>query len=1503
MNFRNSFSDSQRVRRNGKTGGLRRPRMAKLLAESLESRTVMDASGLALMADPYLELPGLDPSAKLPVQISQPVAGTTDVIVAVESQNGLSQLQTWSGQGGKGHNLVDFTRSELLFSNQGVSYVKLALAGQADAQAVIDTLATETFVVWSAPDMVYRTDTGFDPRDFVPNDPRYSSQWHHPLMGNTQAWDVAPTFGSGISVAILDDGVTIAHEDLAQNIWVNPGEIPGNGIDDDKNGYTDDVNGWDFSSGDNNPNPVGLPSHGTPVAGNVAARVNNGVGLAGVAGMATLMPVRFYGSGAWTSSVIAQSYAYAVNNGAKILNVSYNIDGFANDPLFRAALSYVYDAGALYMNSAGNNGQLNPARGVYDQGLFVMASDPADKLLSYSNYGKDMDVIAPADPVWTTSDTGYETFNGTSSATPVASGAMALVWGAHPTWTRDQVVAAVLGTAKNVSSANPGYNSGFLGYGRIDTNSALTQTLRAPKLGNIVGLPAEGGITNKPVSSFVVDTASIYDASTVANSNFEMLYAGPDRTFGTSDDRVLPVTVNSTNGGNYYYGTNHLQMNVMASMPAGLYRFSALSGPTGIRDPFGQQLDGNGDGTAGDNLVRNFEIAYQAGGVAYLDDNRSGVQESAEPGLGNLLVFADNNANGIFDTVPNTATSTDLPKSIADYTTSTSNLVVSTIPGTVYSLKVQLSLTHTYDSDLTISLVSPSGQRIVLASGNGGSGQNYTNTVFDDTATTSISSGSAPFTGSYRPIQPLSSLYGESVNGTWKLQIYDNYGGDTGSLTAWNIQFVSSTETNTRTDTNGNWAMNGLPLNAAMNIIVENPNPAQLALSQPVGGSYPVNFPTTSTTISGLDYVFLARPNFSTSIGGVTIPAGGTTSFIAQPNSDSQVKAINIKNNGLGTLWIDSITTTAPFEILSTVPTSIPVGQSASIDVIYHAPSGGIVQQPLLIKVMDIDPVVPVTSTITLNGLTITPSISGSVIGDMNGNNVLDTGETAYPGFQLFADMNNNGVRDAGTPVNKAAAGLPLAIPDASTTAKTLAVSGITGYVGNITVNVQASHSWAGDLKFVLVNPSGFSVLLYADPTDPSGTNFNVTFDDNATATINTGTVPTGVVQPQESLQNLLLSDPNGTWTLYATDQVMYDSGSLTGFSINFLVGSEPQQSTQADGSYTFYNLPAGSVSVRPVTTPTGMTYATPITGTYTTTLVAGQMISNVLFVPMPIKSISGQVTDYDTGTGLAKTRIYNDLNDNGQFDYTPVVKNSAGVKVAIRDLKTATKTLTVSGSTLPIQGVSVSLDVQHRYLSDLTVTLISPSGIRVKLMDRDGGSGQNLKNAVFSDFADVKIAPGLKNYNGSYTPRESLTAFDTASANGTWSIEITDNAIGDVGWFNRFSLNFITTQEFTTLSNSLGYYTIAQAPAATYNLKAIPFTTGWNLVTPGSGSLTPTLNTGSALIGQNFEFQQASSNRVGSSAKFTSKSFGSDSESFYLPPDLLLEISQAGSGKKKKTV
>ncbi|MBW3654278.1 MAG: S8 family serine peptidase, partial [Actinobacteria bacterium] len=239
------------------------------------------------------------------------------------------------------------------------------------------------------------------------NDPLLPEQWaltNPDATGAPEAW--TQSLGDGVVVAILDSGVQFDHPDLARNLWTNPGELAGNGVDDDRNGFVDDVHGANIvSPGASADDDEG---HGTHVAGIVAARGGNGTGGAGIAPRARIMAVKVLdASRAGNSTLLARGIRYAVDEGARILNVSLNGDGTSPD--LDAALAYADDRGATVVASAGNNSRdldvrpSYPASSTLPAVLSVTATEPSGDLLSIANRGlNSVDMAAPGASVLST---------------------------------------------------------------------------------------------------------------------------------------------------------------------------------------------------------------------------------------------------------------------------------------------------------------------------------------------------------------------------------------------------------------------------------------------------------------------------------------------------------------------------------------------------------------------------------------------------------------------------------------------------------------------------------------------------------------------------------------------------------------------------------------------------------------------------------------------------------------------------------------------------------------------------------------------------------------------------------------------------------------------------------------------------------------------------------------------------------------------------------------------
>jgi subtilisin family serine protease len=253
-------------------------------------------------------------------------------------------------------------------------------------------------------------------------------------MGMTTAWQ--QTVGGNVTVAVIDSGIDLDHPDLAANLWTNPGEIPGNGADDDGNGYVDDVHGYDFIGRDADPgDPNG---HGTHVAGIVGARGDNRIGGSGVAQHVKLMAVRVLDANAsGTTDGVAEGLIYAVNNGAKIVNLS--LAGPSGSDSLLAAMLYAEVRGVVVVAAAGNESRdlavapSFPASYIVDNIIGVSATSESLKLADISNYGVGADIAAPGEDILSTAnDGGYEWRTGTSMAAPAVAGTLALIASVRP---------------------------------------------------------------------------------------------------------------------------------------------------------------------------------------------------------------------------------------------------------------------------------------------------------------------------------------------------------------------------------------------------------------------------------------------------------------------------------------------------------------------------------------------------------------------------------------------------------------------------------------------------------------------------------------------------------------------------------------------------------------------------------------------------------------------------------------------------------------------------------------------------------------------------------------------------------------------------------------------------------------------------------------------------------------------------------------------------------------
>ncbi len=273
----------------------------------------------------------------------------------------------------------------------------------------------------------------------------------------SDAWSQSQ--GDGVIVAVLDSGIDTSHPDINNNIYVNSKEIPGNGIDEDGNGYIDDVSGWDFYNNDNSVNDEETYTdqwHGTHVAGIIAAQKDNGIGVAGVAPNAKILPIKIFEGGVAYTSAIINAIAYAECMGAKIINCSWG-SRFNNQALEDAIAS----SSALFVCATGNNLYDTDNYPVYpaayskthDNVISVAAIDESSKLCRYSNYGPNsVDIAAPGQNILSTWINGeYQSLDGTSMSAAFVSGAAALVFVKNTTGTAAEVKKRLISSADTVT--------------------------------------------------------------------------------------------------------------------------------------------------------------------------------------------------------------------------------------------------------------------------------------------------------------------------------------------------------------------------------------------------------------------------------------------------------------------------------------------------------------------------------------------------------------------------------------------------------------------------------------------------------------------------------------------------------------------------------------------------------------------------------------------------------------------------------------------------------------------------------------------------------------------------------------------------------------------------------------------------------------------------------------------------------------------------------------------
>ena len=489
--------------------------------------------------------------------------------------------------------------------NVGGGYYQLTTPG-AGVKDVAAWGATAAGVVSIEPDFALS-------RSLMPNDPSLSQLWGLHNTGQSggvadadidapEAWNVT-TGSRSVVIGVIDSGVDVSHPDLAANIWRNPGEIPGNGIDDDNNGFIDDVSGWDFASNDNVPQDG--DGHGTHVAGTIGGVGNDGRGVTGVNWQVSLLPLKFLsdsGSGSTAAAIAAINYATALRaRGVNIVATNNSWGGGGFSSALQDAIRRHGEAGILFVAAAGNESSNNdtvaayPANYALPNVISVAALDRSDQLASFSNYGATkVHIGAPGVAIYsTTPGNRYASYNGTSMAAPHVAGVAGLLAAANPQATMTEIRAAILDSAVPIQALAGRATTG----GRLNAAAALERI--APVAGPRLLAMTPAGDVEPPVTSLQVVFSEGIAAAALVPANFQLTGAGPDRAFGTADDVAVAVPA----GGIAQSPAGTITITLTAGLAEDAYRLRLVgTGSNPLRNVAGLPLQG------GVNVDRTFTV-------------------------------------------------------------------------------------------------------------------------------------------------------------------------------------------------------------------------------------------------------------------------------------------------------------------------------------------------------------------------------------------------------------------------------------------------------------------------------------------------------------------------------------------------------------------------------------------------------------------------------------------------------------------------------------------------------------------------------------------------------------------------------------------------------------------------------------------------------------------------------------------------------------------------------
>lgn len=693
----------------------------------------------------------------------------------------------------------------------------------------------------------------------IPNDTLNPRMWNLNNTGNNipqnvqgtpgcdmkmfDAWDIT-TGNPNVMIAIVDTGIDTNHTDLRPNLC--------------------DRNLW-YDAYDNDQKPYDEYYHGTGVSGITSAAGNNIAGMAGIAFSSQVMPVRVFGpapQGFTTDLILAKGLNWSWQHGACVINCSWGggIPGSLITFAIQNAVNFGRRGkGTVVFGGSGNSdtslvlypasmpevigvGGLSPC---YQRKSRVSCDNNGGFQDWGACYGEGMELVAPCTFIGTTELGGGWCVcgNGTSDSSPMAAGVAALMLSKNINLSGDSVKLIMEKFARKVGNYN--YNvmkengmwNNEMGYGMIDAKICLDNTPAGP---TVIYDQVPPMITIYPPESNVYTSPITVDAVITDNVGLNTNPYGPRMYYKTLQSNQIQLAYGSPLGDNRYRFTFPV-----IPYSEGLFYYLAAQDVV---------------------PVPNF-VTYPLGGAGVNPPGNIAPQKF-------MFVRNTNKYDSSF-------ASSDVPIRIsADRETSFVSVMNNPVNKTILDVNVLLNVQHTFDADLSFSLISPAGTEIILAGGVGLDGNNYTDTYFDDEATIAIDSSAAapPFTGVFRPIEKLWLFDGENSLGEWKLRVTDNGFQDGGFLLGWSVFFKYSTEGN-NVNLPGNFSLvknYPNPFNPRTRIIFNVPRTANVKITVYDAAGREVKTVLNEQRTAALeDYVDFDASNFASGVYFYSMQADG----------------------------------------------------------------------------------------------------------------------------------------------------------------------------------------------------------------------------------------------------------------------------------------------------------------------------------------------------------------------------------------------------------------------------------------------------------------------------------------------------------------------------------------------------------------------------------------------------------------------------------------------------